>query len=96
MIAVDDGSTDGTLQILRQSSQSLPLVVIERPRIGNWVANTNHAFTVARGEYLSMLHQDDCWLPERLAVLKPLLADRPQSAMAVSCVLVHRRPGQSD
>ena len=76
VIAVDDGSTDGTLQILRQSSQSLPLVLIERGRIGNWVANTNHAFSVARGEYLSMLHQDDCWLPERLAVLRGLLADR--------------------
>jgi len=53
-------------------------VVIQRPRIGNWVANTNHAFTEARGEYLSMLHQDDCWLPERLAVLRRLLANRPR------------------
>jgi hypothetical protein len=49
------------------------LRIEERGRVGNWVANTNHALRLAGGEYACFLHQDDLWLPGRLSALKPLI-----------------------
>ncbi len=77
IIAIDDGSTDETLQILRDYAGKLPLRVIERRRVGSWVANTNYGLSLARGEYVCFLHQDDCWLPGRLAALKTQAAIHP-------------------
>ena len=74
IIAIDDGSTDATLTILSDYSQSLPLRVIER-RVGNWVANTNLGLEHARGEWVCFLHQDDLWKPGRLAAVRRALAE---------------------
>src|SRR5262249_16190212 len=81
--AIDDGSTDGTLEILRAFRDRLSLTVVERPHVGNWVANANQGLARARGRYVSILHQDDRWLPERLAVLRPLLEAAPGVTLAL-------------
>jgi glycosyltransferase involved in cell wall biosynthesis len=81
VIAVDDGSTDATLAILSDHLRRLPLHIIQRGRIGNWVANTNHGLAQAHGRYACFLHQDDLWLPGRLALLKKLVAKEPQAAL---------------
>ena len=83
VIAVDDGSTDATLAILRQWSRRLPLIVIERPHSGNWVESTVRGMAAARGQYVSWLHQDDTWANERLAALGKLLEAHPRAALVV-------------
>ncbi|HVC96814.1 MAG TPA: glycosyltransferase [Pirellulales bacterium] len=83
VLAVDDGSTDATLDILRAYSARLPLKIIERQHAGNWVANTNVGVAAARGSYLSFLHQDDVWLPGRLRVLRRFAARWPAAALVV-------------
>jgi glycosyltransferase involved in cell wall biosynthesis len=80
VVAVDDGSTDGTLDVLRGFRARLPLRIVERPHGGNWVASTNQGLALARGRHLGILHQDDRWLPGRLAVLGPLLSGAPAAA----------------
>jgi glycosyltransferase involved in cell wall biosynthesis len=77
VIAIDDGSTDGTPALLRSFARHLNLRILERARTGNWVANTNHALAAARGDYIGILHQDDVWAPGRLAHLKRALAKHP-------------------
>ena len=72
-IAVDDGSTDETLAILDSYRTRLNLTVIERPRVGNWVANTNLALERASGRFACFLHQDDWWLDGRLEALRALI-----------------------
>jgi glycosyltransferase involved in cell wall biosynthesis len=74
IIAVDDGSTDATVALLESSTDRLPLRIVQRGRVGNWVANTNYGLSLARGEYVCFLHQDDIWLHNRLAILKDRLA----------------------
>jgi glycosyltransferase involved in cell wall biosynthesis len=69
IVAVDDGSTDRTLEILRSWATLLPLRIVERPGRGNWVAASNAALREARGRYACFLHQDDLWLPGRLAAI---------------------------
>jgi glycosyltransferase involved in cell wall biosynthesis len=83
VIAIDDGSTDGTLEILHAFRDRLPVAVVECPHVGNWVANANLGLARARGRYVSILHQDDRWLPERLAVLRPLLEAAPAVTLAL-------------
>src|SRR3982074_3394237 len=45
VIAVDDGSEDGTVATLEEYASRLPLRIVRRPRSGNWVASTNHGLS---------------------------------------------------
>ena len=62
VVAIDDGSTDGTPDLLAEFAARLPMTVVRR-RVGNWAANTNYGLELARGEWACVLHQDDYWLP---------------------------------
>lgn len=77
-IAVDDGSTDGTLEILEAYRDRLRLEIVVRPHGGNWVTNTNLALDRARGAFACLLHQDDVWMPGRLARLAKAIEDHPE------------------
>lgn len=77
-IVVDDGSTDRTLSILEQCKKKLNLVLVGQERKGNWVAATNHALSLASGDYISILHQDDVWHKDRLKVLRALTKAHPK------------------
>lgn len=75
-IAVDDGSSDRTLSIL-DSYRDRMCLRIELREKGNWVSNTNYALSLAAGEYLCFLHQDDLWLKDRLKTIKALIEQFP-------------------
>lgn len=69
LIVVDDGSSDRTLEILRSFQESLPIRLITPGRIGNWVSVSNIGLREAKGDWACFLHQDDLWLPGRIASL---------------------------
>ena len=73
IVAVDDGSTDRSVAILEVFSRELPLRVIRAGRQGNWVKATNIGLEAARGAWCCFLHQDDLWLPGRLAEMQRAL-----------------------
>ena len=77
VLVSDDGSSDATLHILKEATERLPLRVIDGPRKRNWVASTNALLREARGEYVTMLHQDDIYFPERFAELASTAAAYP-------------------
>jgi glycosyltransferase involved in cell wall biosynthesis len=60
VIAVDDGSTDGTTEILR-TAVDLPLTVIRAPGVGLGAAR-NLAIEASTAPLLSVLDGDDLWL----------------------------------
>ena len=66
VLVVDDGSTDGTLAVVKSFARDLPLRLLTPGRLGNWVAATNLGLREAAGEWACFLHQDDLWLPGRL------------------------------
>jgi hypothetical protein len=70
LVIVDDGSSDRTLDIVRDFSRLLPVRLITPGRIGNWVAATNLGLREAKGDWACLLHQDDLWLPRRMARLR--------------------------
>lgn len=71
LIIVDDGSTDRTLEIVRDFAKMLPIRLLTPQRIGNWVAASNIGLREATAEWACFLHQDDLWLPRRVAKLRP-------------------------
>ena len=81
IIVADDGSTDGSLAMLREASASLPITVIDGAHQGNWVASTNLALQKASGDYVCFLHQDDGFMPGRLKTLGDVALAYPDVAV---------------
>jgi GT2 family glycosyltransferase len=81
LLAVDDGSQDGTPELLERAARDLPLRIVAGPRKKNWVASVNVALQAARGTYASVLHQDDGYLPGRLHTLRQYAKRWPRAAL---------------
>jgi len=64
LIVVDDGSTDGTLDVLRQISDHR-IRLEPRPHQGA-SASLAHGIALARAPYLAFLDGDDFWNPNKL------------------------------
>ncbi len=82
-VAIDDGSTDDTLEIIESYRDRLNIKLITKERAGNWVANTNYALAAASSEYACFLHQDDLWLEGRLQNLKKAIATHPDISLYI-------------
>jgi glycosyltransferase involved in cell wall biosynthesis len=67
LIVQDDGSTDGTLDVVAAIADPRLHVREDRSHVGA-AANFNRSFSTARGRYLKVLCQDDVLLPECLAL----------------------------
>jgi glycosyltransferase involved in cell wall biosynthesis len=80
LIAVDDGSRDGTLALLREQDD---VRVITQPNAGAAAAR-NAAIAVAQGEFLAFLDADDEWHPDKLAQQIKILVDNP-AILLVGC-----------
>lgn len=79
LIALDDGSTDGTLALLREyAARDSRIRIVSRQQRG-LVATLNEGIDLARGEWLARMDADDIALPHRielqLAQLKKTGAD---------------------
>ena len=67
LILVDDASTDGTPQVIRELADGDSRIRIRRHRQNMGVAHArNSAMEAAQGQYLAFLDGDDTWLPEKL------------------------------
>ncbi|RMG23304.1 MAG: glycosyltransferase [Armatimonadetes bacterium] len=64
IIAVDDGSTDASREILRSYEPQIRLYVNER-NLGTY-GSLNKAMEMAEGEYCAVLNSDDKWAPTKL------------------------------
>lgn len=78
-IVVDDGSTDGTWEMLQQA----PVRPFRNPRKGVSAAR-NVGIQQAQGQYLAFLDDDDVWLACHLRPHLELLAREPHTALAFS------------
>lgn len=94
VVAVDDGSTDGSSAWLRQAR--LPnLRLIRHSRNLGLPAALNRAIDVARGAYLARMDADDECHPERLARQAEFLDDHPDVGVCGCQVLCRSRSGDN-
>ncbi|MBP6513136.1 MAG: glycosyltransferase [Bacteroidia bacterium] len=63
IIVINDGSTDGTQEILNQFGSKI--IVIQQKNAGQADAR-NHGLTIAKGKYIALLDSDDLFVPEKI------------------------------
>lgn len=67
MIIIDDGSIDGTPQILKEISANEPRIKLTMYRKNSGITFArNTAIGMSRGRYLTFLDHDDLWSPRKL------------------------------
>ena len=85
LLLVDDGSTDGTPEILAAWTQRDPrVVVVTSPTNQGLPGALNLGLAHARGRYVARLDSDDFMMPRRLAAQAAVLDARPEVVL-VSC-----------
>jgi glycosyltransferase involved in cell wall biosynthesis len=84
LIAVEDGSCDGTLDVARRYAGDPRVRLIECPQHIGRVPALNLALKEARAEYAAILDADDIAHPERLEREAALLDACPQTVLVAS------------
>lgn len=77
VIVVDDGSTDGTKDIVRSYEPSVRYI---RQKNSGAAAARNTGAAAARGDLLAFLDSDDRWHPRKLECQVPLISRWPGAA----------------
>ncbi len=78
LIVVDDGSTDGSIEVLKSYGNRLRLL---QQRGGRQARARNLALAVARGELVAFLDSDDRWRPGRISAAVAAFRTQPQAAL---------------
>ncbi len=82
IIVVDDGSTDGTRELLQTFEQNFePRVRVLRQANAGASSARNTAIRAARGEFIAFLDSDDLWEPQKLELQVAALRERPEAGV---------------
>ena len=82
LIVINDGSTDGTLQLLHEINDSR-LKIFSYPNRGLSVAR-NRGIARAQGEFIAFLDADDLWTSDKLQVQLEALQKKTEAGFAYS------------
>ncbi|WP_245777366.1 glycosyltransferase [Marinobacter pelagius] len=79
LIVVDDGSTDGTFEILEEYSDQKKLTLLTHPGRENrgQSAALNLGLEEASGEFVAILDSDDLFMPDKIALQVDYLQNNP-------------------
>ena len=82
VIAIDDGSTDGTVEAISSIADDR-VSVFSYPNAGQ-AASRNRGISRASGEFIAFLDADDLWTPQKLEAQLQALKENPDAAVAYS------------
>ncbi|MBB4639747.1 glycosyltransferase [Rhizorhapis suberifaciens] len=84
IIIIDSSDDDRCTRIVARFQDKLSIEYSYRPDVKPWPAKTNLAVQSAPAPFVCMLHQDDVWLPGRLALIREAVHSCPEAAMYLS------------
>ena len=101
LIVVDDGSTDDTPGVVERTANGDPRVRLVRQTNAGTGAARNTGIGHARGRFISLLDNDDMWMPSYLSAVRAAFDGAPDAGLAYSDVWIlddasqriHRRTG---
>lgn len=76
LIVVNDGSTDGSLNVVKELSSEAPIVIVDKKN-GGVSSARNAGANLATGKYIALLDGDDVWYPNHLGMLANAIARCP-------------------
>lgn len=93
LLAIDDGSTDGSIAILK-SCRDPRLRTVEHGRNQGLIATLNEGIEAARGTYIARMDADDLMHPDRLALQVEYLDAHRDVAVLATCVELINADGE--
>lgn len=78
LIAINDGSPDNSLQILKQYAKADERIRVISQDNQGLVATLNHGISLARGEYIARMDPDDVSFPRRFEQQVEILDTKPE------------------
>ena len=91
VIIIDDGSTDGSAEIVER--MATPLVRLLRQENGGVSAARNRAIEMATGRWIALLDGDDWWKPDYLSAMARLIERYPDCGAYGSAFYVDNGAG---
>lgn len=87
LVVCDDGSSDGTIEILKNFSTQakFPVRIYENEKNLGVVANFLKAIALCNGELIALADQDDIWNPDKLADAERMLLETGDCANSLYC-----------
>jgi glycosyltransferase involved in cell wall biosynthesis len=78
IIAIDDGSSDRTIEILREYAAHDPRIkiVVNEQNLG-FVKNFEKGATLSTGKWIAFCDQDDYWMPDKVEKMAKAIGDYP-------------------
>ncbi len=87
LLIVDDASTDGTVEVIKQfTDPRIELFINERNLWG--VYGTNRLIQKAKGRYIAVLSSDDAFMPEKLERQVKFLDEHPEVGAVFSHAVI--------
>jgi glycosyltransferase involved in cell wall biosynthesis len=81
LVAVDDGSTDRTRELLHEYRDKLELRYVHHPMCKGIAVSVNDGIRASTGEYITFLDHDDVWFPHLLETQVGHLESHPEVGM---------------
>lgn len=96
LLVIDDGSTDGSYELIEQFRATDPRVIHVRheQNSGIHTVRLNEGIELARGKYLAFQFDDDCWRDNALSSLVTEIQRHTEPVCVVGKAMYHNYLGQ--